>query len=52
VDIAIAVAVFVLTVGLIAADGFGTPGLDARGLDPTAVLLAAASAVPLVWRRR
>jgi signal transduction histidine kinase len=51
-DLGIPVAVFVLTIALIAAPEATDSGHDGRGLDALALLLAAATAAPLVLRRR
>jgi signal transduction histidine kinase len=52
VDIAIPLAVFALTVALIAAPEVTDSGREGRDLDALAVLLAALTALPLVLRRR
>jgi signal transduction histidine kinase len=44
--------VLAATLGLLAADGFGTPDADARSLDGPGVLLAALTSVPLALAAR
>ena len=51
-DAALAILVFALTVGLLAAGGFEEPEADTRDLDGLGVLLAALASLPLVARRR
>ncbi|MCW6008003.1 hypothetical protein K1W54_26175 [Micromonospora sp. CPCC 205371] len=51
VDAGLGLVAFVLSVGVLAADGFGTPDARVRHLDALGVLLAAASALPLAARR-
>src|SRR6266508_4577331 len=52
IDAGVAALVFGLTVVVLAARGLGTPDPAARPLDGVGVLLAAASAMPLLaWRR-
>jgi signal transduction histidine kinase len=51
-DAALAIFVFALTVGLLAAGGFEDPEADTRDLDGLGVLLAALASLPLVARRR
>jgi signal transduction histidine kinase len=51
-DAGLAVLAFVLSVGVLAADGLGTPDAGVRHLDGPGVLLAAATALPLAARRR
>jgi signal transduction histidine kinase len=51
-DVALALASFLLAVGLMAAGGFGAEEAGARGLDPLGVFLAAAASLPLLARRR
>lgn len=50
VDAGIAVLAFVLSLGVLAADGLGTPDAGVRHLDGLGVLLTAATALPLVFR--
>jgi signal transduction histidine kinase len=52
VDAGLAVLAFALSLGVLAADGLGTPDVRARHLDAVGVLLAAVTALPLVARRR
>ena len=52
IDIAIPLAVFALTVGIIAAPEATDSGREGSDLDALAVVLAALSALPLVLRRR
>jgi signal transduction histidine kinase len=51
VDVALALLVFALSLGMLAARG-GDPGSDTRGLDLPGVLLAGVAALPLAWWRR
>ncbi|GLH98792.1 sensor histidine kinase [Phytohabitans aurantiacus] len=50
-DAGLGIVAFVLSVGVLAADGLGTPETHVRHLDALGVLLAAASALPLAARR-
>jgi signal transduction histidine kinase len=50
-DAALGVLAFALSVGVLAAEGFGTPDAHVRRLDALGVLLAAATALPLAARR-
>ncbi|MCP9487691.1 MAG: histidine kinase dimerization/phosphoacceptor domain-containing protein, partial [Gaiellaceae bacterium MAG52_C11] len=52
IDIAIAVAAFVLSLGLLATGGPGDPDANARDLDALGAALAALASLPLVARRR
>ncbi|MGN9911398.1 sensor histidine kinase [Phytohabitans sp. LJ34] len=51
-DAGLAVLALVLSVGVLASDGLGTPDAGVRHLDGPGVLLAAATALPLAVRRR
>ncbi|BCB76958.1 sensor histidine kinase [Phytohabitans flavus] len=51
-DAGLAVLAFALTLGVLAADGLGTPDARVHHLDGFGVLLAAATALPLVVRWR
>ena len=51
VDVGVAVLVLGLSLGVLASGGLGTPDSRVRGVDGVGVLLASASALPLVaWR--
>jgi signal transduction histidine kinase len=50
-DAGLGLVAFALSVGVLAADGLGTPDAGVRHLDALGVLLAAVSALPLVARR-
>jgi signal transduction histidine kinase len=50
-DAALAAVVFAVTLGVLAADGFGTPEPGFRALDALGVVLTAAGTLPLVFRR-
>lgn len=51
-DAGLAVLALVLSLGVLAADGLGTPDAGVRHLDGPGVLLAAVTALPLAARRR
>ena len=51
VDVALVLAVLGLSLGIVAARGLGTPSPDDRHLDPLAILLVTAAALPLIARR-
>jgi signal transduction histidine kinase len=51
IDCGLALASFLLAVGLMASGGFGAEEAGARGLDGLGVLLAAAASLPLLARR-
>jgi signal transduction histidine kinase len=51
IDIGLALASFVLAVGLMASGGFGAEEPDARGLDALGVVLALGISAPLLGRR-
>ncbi|GAA4444783.1 sensor histidine kinase [Phytohabitans houttuyneae] len=52
VDAGLAVLAFVLSLGVLAADGFGTPDASVHHLDGIGVLVTAMTALPLVFRAR
>lgn len=51
-DAGLAVLALVLSVGVLASDGLGTPDAGVHHLDGAGILLAAATALPLAVRRR
>ncbi len=50
-DVAVAVAAFVVSMGVLSSGGFGTPDPGTHGLDRTALVLGAVATLPLVARR-